>query len=275
MLKRIFLLFLSVLIIVTFSSCNKKDRELYQGEQTVYVQVDGGLLLDVSAMLKQRFSPLSEIQVSRPHVKPSLESRESTVRNHEHGVILLVQIDEYPRYVTYRVENHGSIEYHFSYETSMRVREIFFQGEEAGVEVNDVLIEKTEEISFITSSSTVLPDSNNCIPAALFMSSAMLTMSEEEAFAMANEISWTMLLPDRGSYYEDGTPVKVTFPFMRKGYSYIIYGYAFDGQMDVSYTSHTEVSTDEDHAQFYKNLGLDDPEFAEIRAQVLEKYWYN
>lgn len=259
MLKRIFVLFLSVLIIVTFSSCNKKDRELYQGEQTAYIQCSNGLVLDVSTMVKYPYT--AKYFPVDPYPTPTFDALED-VRNEENGVILLVTLEEYPIYVANANENK---EWDFTLETRFQVKEIFY-GDSSSVREEETLLMKTHHVNFITTEH--YNGGDRIVASLAHMTEGVLDVSEQ--------ISWTMEFSYTRHIYEDGSPVKKTVTFLRKGYSYIVYGTVDNGEFHVNTRySIIEVATAEDHAKFYENLGLEDPEFAEISAQVLEKYWYN
>lgn len=78
--------------------------------------------------------------------------------------------------------------------------------------------------------------------------------------------------------FTEEEPAKLikSYPILRKGYSYIIYGgIRNDGSLYFQNGGCFELSSDEDRTAYYQNLGLSDPEHPQIRAQVLEKYWYN
>lgn len=259
MFKRIFLVFLSVLMIITFSSC-KTEREFYQGEQTTYIQCSNGILLDVSKMVKYPYDAwsLRNFNPPDPYPTPSIDQLES-VRDRETGVILLVTVDEHPEFVMYKEGTEGN----FVLETTLRVNEIFFQGKGISVKENDILVQKS-----IQNSITVFVEDAG--PLGEYVYPHELSAEDAEG------LSWTLCYPYIRHGYEDGSRIKRTIPLLRKGYSYIVYGTIKDGEFNKnSNYALIEVSTPEDHAKYYENIGLEDPEYPEISAQVLDKYWYH
>ena len=140
-IRRIFLLFLSVLIIVTLSSCKEK-REFYQGEQTAYVYLPNGYLLDISKT-DMELMTREEYNVDITKGGPSFSNLEK-IRNFEGGFILVVTVLDHPKYVLQTVDNAivdptGGTLQEENIVYTLSIDRIIYQGKELSLKKNNTV----------------------------------------------------------------------------------------------------------------------------------------